>query len=140
MIPMVCCDVCERWVHCVCDGIRYILTYWIPFLLMWWKVVLRFHFLTLFLPWKFFVMLHSLAAVYICTGNYQDILNTIFWEVLLEFNPHLFFPVAILNIICLLMLWWYYSSDVLLVYCNIIRLLWQYVNLVFSAPSRSPSC
>ncbi|XP_073103400.1 uncharacterized protein [Elaeis guineensis] len=21
MIPMVCCDVCERWVHCVCDGI-----------------------------------------------------------------------------------------------------------------------
>ncbi|RWW34024.1 hypothetical protein BHE74_00006431 [Ensete ventricosum] len=20
--PMVCCDVCERWVHCLCDGIR----------------------------------------------------------------------------------------------------------------------
>jgi hypothetical protein len=22
--PMVCCDFCQRWVHCQCDGIRYI--------------------------------------------------------------------------------------------------------------------
>jgi hypothetical protein len=21
--PMVCCDACERWVHCDCDGIRF---------------------------------------------------------------------------------------------------------------------
>lgn len=21
--PMVCCDVCQRWVHCQCDGIRF---------------------------------------------------------------------------------------------------------------------
>ncbi|CAN6440530.1 unnamed protein product [Victoria cruziana] len=22
--PMVCCDVCQRWVHCQCDGIRFV--------------------------------------------------------------------------------------------------------------------
>ncbi|KAJ6809622.1 E3 ubiquitin-protein ligase UPL1-like [Iris pallida] len=22
MTPMVCCDVCQKWVHCACDGIR----------------------------------------------------------------------------------------------------------------------
>lgn len=22
MTPMVCCDICQQWVHCVCDGIR----------------------------------------------------------------------------------------------------------------------
>ena len=22
VIPMVCCDVCEKWVHIECDGIR----------------------------------------------------------------------------------------------------------------------